>query len=107
MRARRTSCLACGQLTAPDPGHLGVKQVIPYCPSCDAVWHKARCVICGAGFLVDVVRHRGGHHCAPGAVRRTVALWRRHELHARPADHPAVGERLRDGFRLWNVHERR
>ena len=73
MRARKISCLHCAGPTCRDPGYDGVKSEAPYCPACDAVWQKAACVVCGEVFLVDVTRHRGGHHCAPGTERRIEA----------------------------------
>lgn len=104
MRARRTSCLRCGAATSRDPGFEGVKSAEPFCPVCDAVWHRVTCVVCGANYLVDVTRHRGGHHCDPALEQRIEVGRKRRALHARAKR--AVGQRLKVGFRMCHEEER-
>lgn len=102
MRARRSTCLCCGHLTSRDPGYQGIRSEAPYCPVCDAVWRRETCVVCGEAYLVDVTRHRGGHHCDPLIERRIEAERRRRASLAR-SHVPSEGKRLLKGFRLWNV----
>jgi hypothetical protein len=105
MRARRTSCLRCGAATFPDPGYEGVKSAEPFCPACDAVWRRVSCVVCGASYLVDVTRHRGGHHCDP-ALEQRIEGGRKRRAHHAQAVKRAVGQRLKVGFRMCHEDER-
>ena len=105
MRARKTSCLRCGGSTARDPGYEGVKSDQPYCEACDAVWHRDSCVVCGVSYLVDVTRHRGGHHCDPIVVRRIEVGRKRQAVHARVVKRE-VGQRMHVGFRMCHEDER-
>jgi hypothetical protein len=105
MRARRTSCLRCGLPTCRDPGYDGVKSGEPYCVACDAVWHRVSCVVCGESYLVDVTRHRGGHHCDPIEEDRIEADRKREAVLAQ-VHHTSVGQRLHRGFRMWHEEER-
>jgi hypothetical protein len=108
MRAMKIRCLHCSGPTCRDPGYDGVKSEAPYCPACDAVWQKAACVVCGEVFLVDVTRHRGGHHCDPGTESRIEAGRKREAVVAQAhavAPKPE-GQRLIRGFRLWHADER-
>jgi hypothetical protein len=105
MRARRHHCLCCGGPTVRDPGNTGARTAEWYCPGCDAVWRKAACVVCGETYLVDVTRHRGGHHCDPAVEERIEAGRRRQAVLARPHGH-SVGARLTKGFRMWHEEER-
>ena len=105
MRARRTSCLLCSGLTARDPGFEGVISAEPYCAACDAVWHRVSCVVCGESYLVDVTRHRGGHHCAPG-VERKIEDGRKRQAVLSQVVKRGEGQRLRVGFRMCHEDER-
>ncbi len=104
MRARRTSCLCCGGPTCRDPGYEGVKSDEPFCPACDAVWHRVSCVVCGESYLIDVTRHRGGHHCDPALEQRIEVDRLRKALHHRAKRE--VGQRMHVGFLMCHEEER-
>lgn len=105
MRARKTTCLVCGEPTTRDPGFEGVQSNEPYCAACDAVWHRVACVVCGETYLVDVTRHRGGHHCDPALERRIEVGRKRQAILSRTVKRK-VGQRMHVGFRMWHEEER-
>ena len=100
MRPTKTSCLRCGAATLRDPGFEGVKSDEPFCPACDAVWHRVSCVVCGVSYLVDVTRH-----CDPLVMRRIVVGRKRQAIHDRVVKRE-VGQRRHFGFRMCHEEER-
>lgn len=105
MRARKHHCLCCGGPTGRDPGYEGVKSAEPYCAACDAVWHRVGCVVCGEQYLVDVTRHRGGHHCDPSTERHIEVDRKRQEVKSQ-AVRQTIGQRLKVGFKMCHEDER-
>src|SRR5262245_49318680 len=96
MKKQHDHCRLCGEPTVPDP-ELGAG--IPYCTTCDASWRQRTCVVCGVAYLVDVIRHRGGHHCDPGVEER-IEAGRKRRPEARRPHADSVSARLKDGFRM-------
>jgi hypothetical protein len=96
MKKQHDHCLNCGEPTIPDPD-LG--EGTPYCPVCDAAWRQRTCVVCGEAYLVDVVRHRGGHHCDPDVELRIEARRKRGHTASR-AQGNSLSARPKDGFRM-------
>jgi hypothetical protein len=71
----------------------------PYCPECAAAWSQMTCVVCERHFLVDVLRHKGGHHCEPGLETRVEASRKSHSDLGR-LQSLSYADRLTDGFRM-------